>query len=90
MPTPYLPPSWNVAPTQPAYVVAGTSSGARRFAALRWGLVPNWSDGPAIGAKLINARAETIRRKAGVPLSGGAAPGAGTGLRFLRVAPAWP
>ena len=78
---PDLPPSWNVAPTQPAYVVAGTSSGARRLRALRWGLVPNWSHGPAIGAKLINARAETIggkpafrslveRRRALVPVSG--------------------
>jgi putative SOS response-associated peptidase YedK len=78
---PDLPFSWNVAPTQLVYVVAGSSSGARRLRALRWGLVPRWSHGPAIGAKLINARAETIagkpafrplveRHRALVPVSG--------------------
>jgi putative SOS response-associated peptidase YedK len=78
---PDLPPSWNVAPTQPAYAVASSLSGVRRLRVLHWGLVPNWSQGPAIGAKLINARAETVsgkpafrslveRHRALVPVSG--------------------
>ncbi len=78
---PDLPVSWNVAPTQPVYVVATSSSGARRLRALRWGLVPNWAKDPRIAAKLINARAETLskrpafrslvaRRRALVPVSG--------------------
>jgi len=31
---------------------------------VRWGLVPSWAESPAIGDKLINARAETITEKA--------------------------
>jgi putative SOS response-associated peptidase YedK len=31
---------------------------------VRWGLVPSWAESPAIGDKLINARAESITEKA--------------------------
>jgi len=34
----------------------------RRFQLLRWGLIPSWAKDPAIGARLINARAETAGR----------------------------
>jgi putative SOS response-associated peptidase YedK len=64
---PDLPVSWNVAPTQPVYVVATSSSGVRRLRALRWGLVPNWAKDPSTGAKLINARAETISKRPAPP-----------------------
>ena len=57
---PELPISWNVAPTQPVYAAALSSTGARRLTALRWGLVPNWAKDPRIGARLINARSETL------------------------------
>ena len=30
---------------------------------LRWGLIPSWARDPAIGMKLINARAETVAEK---------------------------
>lgn len=36
---------------------------ARRIALLRWGLVPGWAKDPAIGDKLIHARAETVTEK---------------------------
>ncbi|MET0896075.1 MAG: SOS response-associated peptidase [Acidimicrobiia bacterium] len=32
----------------------------RVLSPLRWGLVPSWADGPAIGDRTINARAETV------------------------------
>lgn len=57
---PELPPSWNVAPTQPVYVAAVASDGRRKLRAQRWGLVPNWAKDPRVGSKLINARAETL------------------------------
>ncbi len=52
---------FNLAPTQPAPVI--TQEGFRASArAMRWGLVPSWSQGPR-GAPLINARIETIDTK---------------------------
>jgi putative SOS response-associated peptidase YedK len=57
-----LGPRYNVAPTQPLRVVLQRDDG--RFVELhRWGLVPSWSKGPGqVGARLINARAETVAR----------------------------
>jgi putative SOS response-associated peptidase YedK len=60
---PELPISWNVAPTQPIYAVATSSNGNRKLRALRWGLVPSWAKDPRIGAKLINARSETLAQR---------------------------
>lgn len=37
--------------------------GKRRLKLMRWGLVPSWAKDPAIGNKMINARAETISEK---------------------------
>jgi len=53
-------PRYNVAPTQPIGVVVEREDG--RFVELhRWGLVPSWSTSVAQqGARLINARAETL------------------------------
>jgi putative SOS response-associated peptidase YedK len=61
--SPQLPISWNVAPTQPVYAVATSSGGARRLRALRWGLVPSWAKDGRIGARMINARAETLAKR---------------------------
>lgn len=36
---------------------------ARQLRVLRWGLVPSWAKDPAIGSRLINARAETVAEK---------------------------
>lgn len=52
-------PSWNVAPTDPVTVVVQRDDG-RIVERHRWGLIPAWADSPAVGARMINARAETI------------------------------
>lgn len=57
-----LPARWNVAPTDDAYVVL-VDDGVRRVAAHHWGLVPFWAKSPAVGNKMINARAEGIAAK---------------------------
>jgi len=56
------PPSWNVAPTDAVPAVAVGRDGHRRLGTFRWGLVPPWAD-PSIGARMINARAETVLTK---------------------------
>ena len=61
---PPLSPRYNIAPSQPVAAVRTASAGNRReLALLRWGLIPSWSKDPAIGNRLINARAETVREK---------------------------
>jgi putative SOS response-associated peptidase YedK len=49
--------SWNVAPTDPVYVIA-ERDGHRQLGSMKWGLVPHWAkDSKSIH---INARSETI------------------------------
>jgi putative SOS response-associated peptidase YedK len=63
-PLPNRAPSWNIAPTQDALVVRRhPETGARHLDTLRWGLVPHWAKDPAIGARMINARAETLAER---------------------------
>ena len=38
-------------------------SRSREWAFAKWGLIPSWSKDPSIGARMINARAETARDK---------------------------
>jgi len=61
---PALSPRYNIAPTQPVAVVRlDLEREARELTFLRWGLVPFWAKDPAIGSRLINARAETVAEK---------------------------
>ena len=61
---PQLLPRYNIAPTQPVPVVRlDPASGERELALLQWGLIPSWADDPAIGNRLINARAETVAER---------------------------
>src|SRR5512135_2412699 len=61
---PPLLPRYNIAPVQPVPVVRrDPASGERGLALLQWGLIPSWADDPAIGDRLINARAETVAEK---------------------------
>ncbi len=55
-------PSYNVAPGQLVQTVV-LVDGARVLLPMRWGLIPSWADSPAIGNRLINARAETVAEK---------------------------
>lgn len=61
---PNLPPRYNVAPTQPVAAVklAGRTP-KPAFTLFRWGLIPSWAKDPAIGSRMINARAETVAEK---------------------------
>ena len=59
---PNFPPRYNVAPTQPVPIVR-LMEGERRFALVRWGLIPPWVKDPKGFALLINARGETVNEK---------------------------
>ncbi|MEV6400976.1 SOS response-associated peptidase [Streptomyces sp. NPDC051907] len=65
-----LAPDWNVAPTKEVYAIlerplkdAEDRRPVRQLRALKWGLVPSWSKTPEGGARMINARAETVHEK---------------------------
>lgn len=60
---PSLEPRYNIAPTQTVAVVRADAAGQRTLDGLAWGLVPSWATDPAIGSRLINARAETVAEK---------------------------
>ncbi len=54
--------SYNIAPTQEVAAVL-VEEEKRKLEMLKWGLIPSWADGPGIGNKMINARAETVSEK---------------------------
>jgi putative SOS response-associated peptidase YedK len=64
-------PDYNVAPTKPVYVVLNRRprggdevvSPTRQLRVARWGLVPSWAKDVKIGARMINARVETLADK---------------------------
>jgi putative SOS response-associated peptidase YedK len=56
-------PRYNIAPTQYVAAIRNAEDDERELALLRWGLVPFWAKDPAIGNRMINARAETVAEK---------------------------
>jgi putative SOS response-associated peptidase YedK len=54
---------YNIAPMTEVPVVRVGNDGRRELVRMRWGLVPRWAKDPSIGAKMINARAETVAEK---------------------------
>ncbi|MFF3864842.1 SOS response-associated peptidase [Micromonospora sp. NPDC001898] len=52
--------SHNVAPTSAVPMVRLSAEGHRALSAGRWGFLPPWSRSPGDGARMINARAETV------------------------------
>lgn len=56
-----LKPRYNIAPGSDVAVVANRNG--RQVEFFRWGLIPSWAKDPAIGHRMINARAETASEK---------------------------
>lgn len=52
-------PRYNVAPTDDVPVVIA-APGGRRAGPMRWGLLPPWAESPKVGARMINARSESV------------------------------
>lgn len=55
-------PNYNIAPGQTMPVITNSGKG-NQLELMRWGLIPVWAKDPAIGYKMINARAETLAEK---------------------------
>ena len=53
---------YNIAPTQSVLAVRRASD-EREAVTLKWGLIPSWAKDGSMGAKLINARSETVEEK---------------------------
>ena len=60
---PPLKPRYNIAPTQMVSCIRAGNDGDVEYAELRWGLVPSWSKDLKMGARMINARGETVGEK---------------------------
>ena len=56
-------PRYNIAPGTDIPTIRHSPEGKRVMHLLRWGLVPHWAKDPSIGAKLSNARGETVAEK---------------------------
>lgn len=54
-------PRYNIAPSQPVAVIP--NDGKNKLDFFVWGLIPSWAKDPAIGNRMINARAETLAEK---------------------------
>ena len=59
---PEVEPRYNVAPTQEILSIRQAED-EREAVFLKWGLIPSWAKDASIGAKLINARSETVTEK---------------------------
>mgnify|MGYP000438136431 CR=1 FL=1 len=47
----------------PVLAVRLAPGAGRRADHLQWGLIPHWSPDPTVGAKMFNARSETVTEK---------------------------
>ncbi|NJL38695.1 MAG: SOS response-associated peptidase [Leptolyngbyaceae cyanobacterium SM1_4_3] len=59
---PDLPPRYNIAPTQPVAAIV-LNQEQRQLRHFYWGLIPSWAKDPKIGARMVNARSETVSEK---------------------------
>jgi len=55
--------SYNIAPTQAIASVRVSAEGEREAVPMRWGLIPFWAKDKKIGARMINARGESLADK---------------------------
>lgn len=60
---PFVMPRYNIAPTQPVAAIRLDAGNQRELTHFQWGLIPSWAKDPSIGARMINARAETAAEK---------------------------
>lgn len=59
-----VPARYNIAPgTAILGIVQPSPDGTRETRLFKWGLVPHWAKDPAIGNRMINARAESVHEK---------------------------
>jgi putative SOS response-associated peptidase YedK len=58
---PNLSARYNIAPTQPIAVISNEQPDELTY--YQWGLIPSWAKDASMGAKLINARSETLTEK---------------------------
>jgi putative SOS response-associated peptidase YedK len=56
-------PRFNIAPTSDVVVIRHKPDTGRVGQMVRWGLVPSWAKDPSVGAKMNNARGETVDTK---------------------------
>lgn len=56
-------PRYNIPPGTDIPVIRQSPEGKRVLHLLHWGLVPHWAKDPSIGAKLNNARGESVAEK---------------------------
>ena len=56
-------PRYNIAPTQEQLTILCDGNSKPAVRPLRWGLVPSWATDRSIGARMINARADTLATK---------------------------
>ena len=54
-------PNYNIAPTQNSPILI--DNGKRIVKSMRWGLIPSWAKDEKFGARMINARIETLLEK---------------------------
>jgi putative SOS response-associated peptidase YedK len=59
----YAGPRFNIAPSTNCIVIRHDARRRRRPHAIKWGLIPSWAKDAGIGAKLTNARSETVSDK---------------------------
>ena len=62
-PVPNAAPNYNAAPTDTLPIVRLDRDGRRSLDLLRWGLIPYWAKDATMGARCINAMAETVATK---------------------------
>jgi len=53
-------PHYNIAPTQLQWTISRDDGRTPVARQMKWGLVPSWATDPAIGNRMINARAESL------------------------------
>lgn len=56
-------PAWNIAPTQQVTGIVHDRQDQRLAWQFRWGLIPHWATDLSLGARMINARSETVQAK---------------------------